>query len=89
MLSSALVICGAPGGESLAHLLEMGVSLGEGVELVGQLGLERDRPLEPSVEDRNDPAHGPLAPGDLTLALELLASPLIWCGRSLPAERLY
>jgi hypothetical protein len=51
----------------------MGVSLGEGLELVRQLGLEGDRPLEPSVEDRNDPTHGPLAPGDLTLARELLA----------------
>ncbi len=35
-LSSALAIRGAPSGESLAHRLEMGVSLGEGLELVGR-----------------------------------------------------
>ncbi len=69
----ALAICGAPSGESLAHRLEVGVSLGESLELVGQLGLKGDRPVEPDVEDRNDPTHSPLAPGDLTLVLELLA----------------
>ncbi len=73
MRSSAPAIGGACSGESLAHCLEMGVSLGESLELVGQLGLEGDRALVPGVEDRNDPTRGPLAPSDLTLALELLA----------------